>query len=105
MKKSKIELICKNTFTLDKNKFASLFNATIKTKTLTFARMSEKKMRNNSKNSGTDFVRVLWGKDFCQFCGIKEDLMDLLVPYLKTGLEDNELCILPHKSTGCKRSP
>jgi hypothetical protein len=34
--------------------------------------MSEKKMRNNIKNSGTDFVRVQWGKDFCQFYSIKK---------------------------------
>jgi len=36
---------------------------------------------------------VLWGTHFCQFYQTKEDLTDLLVPYFKAGLENNEFCM------------
>ncbi|TKJ36206.1 MAG: hypothetical protein CEE38_12335 [Planctomycetes bacterium B3_Pla] len=36
---------------------------------------------------------VPWGTHFCQFYRTKEDLIDVLVPYFKAGLENNELCI------------
>ena len=36
---------------------------------------------------------VVWGMHFCQFYRTQEDLMDILVPYFKAGLENNELCI------------
>ena len=34
-----------------------------------------------------------WGTHFCQFYETKDDLIDLLVPYFKTGLENNEFCL------------
>ncbi len=34
-----------------------------------------------------------WGTHFCQFYKTKEDLIDILVPYFKTGLENNEFCM------------
>jgi PAS domain S-box-containing protein len=56
--------------------------------------MSEKDMRNNNRSSGIDILGdIPWGTHFCQFYQTKEDLMDVLVPYFKTGLENNELCI------------
>ena len=36
---------------------------------------------------------VPWGTHFCQFYQTREDLLDVLVPYFKVGLEDNEACI------------
>ena len=33
------------------------------------------------------------GTHFCQFYQTKEDLVDILVPYFKAGLENNEFCI------------
>jgi PAS domain S-box-containing protein len=36
---------------------------------------------------------IAWGTHFCQFYQTQEELMDILFPYLKTGLENNELCI------------
>ncbi len=36
---------------------------------------------------------VPWGTHFCQFYETKEDLLDILVPYFKAGLEDNEFCM------------
>jgi len=36
---------------------------------------------------------VPWGTHFCQFYRKKEDLIDILVPYFKAGLEDNEFCM------------
>jgi PAS domain S-box-containing protein len=35
---------------------------------------------------------VPWGTHFCHFYETKEDLLDILIPYFKTGLEHNELC-------------
>ncbi len=34
-----------------------------------------------------------WGTHFCQFYHTKQDLIDILVPYFKTGLENNEFCM------------
>ncbi len=34
-----------------------------------------------------------WGTHFCQFYKTKKDLLDILVPYFRAGLENNELCI------------
>ena len=36
---------------------------------------------------------VPWGTHFCLFYKTKEDLLDILVPYFRAGLEDNELCM------------
>ena len=36
---------------------------------------------------------IPWGTHFCQFYQTKEDLMDILVPYFKAGLENNEFCM------------
>jgi len=36
---------------------------------------------------------IPWGTHFCQFYQTKEDLVDILVPYFKAGLEDNEFCM------------
>jgi DNA-binding CsgD family transcriptional regulator len=36
---------------------------------------------------------VPWGSHFCIFYETKKDLCDILVPYFKAGLENNELCI------------
>src|SRR3974390_528531 len=36
---------------------------------------------------------VPWGTHFCQFYDDKQDLIDILVPYFKTGLENNEMCV------------
>ncbi len=36
---------------------------------------------------------VMWGSHFCQFYETKEDLIDILVPYFKAGLESNEFCM------------
>ena len=34
-----------------------------------------------------------WGTHICQFYNTKEDLTDILVPYFKVGLENNEFCL------------
>ncbi len=36
---------------------------------------------------------VPWGTHFCQFYQTKEDLTEILVPYFKAGLENNEFCM------------
>ena len=44
--------------------------------------------------SGIDIIDdVQWGTHFCQFYQITEDLIDILVPYFKAGLENNEFCM------------
>jgi hypothetical protein len=50
----------------------------------------ERKMR----TSGIDIIGDLpWGTHFCQFYQTKEDLTDVLVPYFRAGLENNEFCM------------
>ncbi len=34
-----------------------------------------------------------WGTHFCQFYQDKQDLIDILAPYFKAGLENNEFCL------------
>jgi PAS domain S-box-containing protein len=36
---------------------------------------------------------VPWGTHFCHFYETKEDLLDMLIPYFKAGLENNEFCM------------
>src|SRR6266446_7122989 len=36
---------------------------------------------------------VPWGTHLCHFYETKEDLLDILIPYFKAGLENNEFCI------------
>ncbi len=51
-------------------------------------------MKYNVRTSGIDIIgEVPWGAHFCQFYQSKEDLIDILVPYLKAGLENNEFCM------------
>ncbi len=51
-------------------------------------------MGEKMRKSGIDILGdVPWGTHFCQFYQTKEDLTDILVPYLKAGLEDNEFCL------------
>jgi PAS domain S-box-containing protein len=51
-------------------------------------------MKNNIRKSGIDILGdIPWGSHLCQFYETKEDLIDLLVPYFKAGLENNEFCL------------
>ncbi|MFP3976090.1 MAG: MEDS domain-containing protein, partial [Dehalococcoidia bacterium] len=51
-------------------------------------------MENELRNSGIDVIgEVPWGTHFCQFYKTREDLIDILVPYFKAGLENNEFCM------------
>jgi PAS domain S-box-containing protein len=36
---------------------------------------------------------ISWGSHFCQFYETKDDLLELLIPFFKAGLENNEYCI------------
>ena len=36
---------------------------------------------------------IAWGTHFCQFYEDKQDLIEILVPYIKAGLENNEFCM------------
>lgn len=51
-------------------------------------------MDNKLRKSGIGVIGDLpWGTHFCQFYKTKKDLTDILVPYFKAGLENNEFCI------------
>jgi PAS domain S-box-containing protein len=51
-------------------------------------------MEDELRNSGIDVIgNVPWGTHFCQFYKTKQDLIDILVPYFKAGLESNEFCM------------
>ncbi len=46
------------------------------------------------RKTGIDFIGdVPWGTHFCHFYETKDDLLDILIPYFKTGLENNEFCM------------
>lgn len=45
-------------------------------------------------HSGIPIIgRLSWGTHFCKFFETFNDLTDILIPYFKTGLDNNELCI------------
>ncbi|WP_440945334.1 PAS domain S-box protein [Methanosarcina sp. T3] len=51
-------------------------------------------MEEKLRTSGIGIIGdIPWGTHFCQFYRTKEDLMDVLVPYFKAGLENNEFCM------------
>jgi DNA repair protein RadC len=46
------------------------------------------------RQTGIEFLGQLpWGSHLCVFYGTPNDLTDILVPFFKAGLENNELCI------------
>ncbi len=48
----------------------------------------------SARKAGIDLLGdVRWGSHFCLFYETEEDLIDILVPYFKAGLKNNELCI------------
>ena len=51
-------------------------------------------MEEDLRKSGIEVIgNVPWGTHFCQFYRTKQDLIDILVPYFKAGLENNEFCM------------
>ena len=51
-------------------------------------------MQDDIRKSGLAVIGdVPWGTHFCQFYQTKQDLIDTLVPYFKTGLENHEFCM------------
>ena len=51
-------------------------------------------MRRSMRKSGIDIIGDMpWGTHLCQFYHTKEDLVDIIVPYFKAGLENNEFCV------------
>jgi PAS domain S-box-containing protein len=49
---------------------------------------------NDLRKSGIGTVGdIPWGTHFCYFYENKEDLLDVLIPYFKTGLEQKEFCV------------
>ena len=57
-------------------------------------KLGEELMNENLRRSGIDIIGdVPWGAHICQFYDSKEDLTEILVPYFKAGLENNEFCL------------
>ncbi|GAG59306.1 unnamed protein product, partial [marine sediment metagenome] len=51
-------------------------------------------MSREIRKTGLDIMGdVPWGTHYCLFYQTKEDLINILVPYFKTGLENNEFCV------------
>ena len=51
-------------------------------------------MSTELRKSGISVVGDLpWGAHFCYFYETKQDLLDILIPYFKTGLENKEFCL------------
>jgi len=64
-------------------------------------------MKEEFRKTGIDFMGDLpWGTHLCQFYQSKEDLIKILIPYFKAGLENNEFCMWvcsePLKTEGAK---
>src|SRR5229473_6476303 len=51
-------------------------------------------MASGLRKTGINVVGDLpWGAHFCYFYETKQDLLDILIPYFKTGLENREFCL------------
>ena len=51
-------------------------------------------MGEEARETGINVIgTVPWGTHICLFYDTKQDLVDILVPYFKAGLENNEFCI------------
>ncbi|MBE9541457.1 MAG: MEDS domain-containing protein, partial [Proteobacteria bacterium] len=51
-------------------------------------------MEKELRKTGIDLIgNASWGTHLCQFYQTPEDLIDILVPYFKAGLENNEFCM------------
>ncbi|MGA2226780.1 MAG: MEDS domain-containing protein, partial [Syntrophobacteraceae bacterium] len=51
-------------------------------------------MTNELRKTGIEIIGdVPWGTHFCHFYETKQDLFDILIPYFKNGLENNEFCV------------
>ena len=51
-------------------------------------------MEQKDRKTGIEIAGdIPWGTHLCQFYKTKEDLIEILVPYFKAGIENNEYCI------------
>ncbi len=51
-------------------------------------------MPENLRDSGIKIIgQMPWGSHICQFYRSKKDLLEILLPYFKAGLKNNELCM------------
>lgn len=56
--------------------------------------LGEWKMARELRKTGIEILGdAPWGTHFCQFYHTREDLLDILVPYFKAGLESHESCM------------
>ncbi|MGB9927011.1 MAG: MEDS domain-containing protein [Methanosarcina sp.] len=61
---------------------------------MAFTRASGENFKNDTRASGIDILGNLpWGTHLCLFYQTKEDLMDIVIPYFKSGIENSEFCI------------
>jgi hypothetical protein len=55
--------------------------------------VSRRALSEQVRTGGNIVSDICWGTHVCQLYHTKQDLIDVLVPYLKAGLENNELCM------------
>lgn len=56
--------------------------------------MESNALENQLRYTGLDIIgSAPWGTHFCNFFYTKQDLLEILVPYFKAGLENNEFCL------------
>lgn len=56
--------------------------------------MAMKETKQSGRKTGIDVLGEMpWGTHVCLFYQTKEDLIEILVPYFKAGLENNEFCV------------
>jgi hypothetical protein len=52
------------------------------------------KIASEKRESGIASLGDLsWGSHLCRFCRTKKDMLEILVPYFKAGLQNNEFCV------------
>ena len=56
--------------------------------------MTTESVESSLRPTGLSVIGAMpWGTHFCHFYETKQDLLDMLVPYFKAGLENKEFCL------------
>lgn len=56
--------------------------------------LTKTKNPNELRKTGIEVIsETSWGTHFCNFYETEQDMLDILVPFFKTGLENNEYCV------------
>lgn len=85
--------LCKNDYYEQKENTGRITSTTSTGKMITGLKKANASKKKKSGKQQLDLKYLRWGTHLCNFYNNKEDLEEILVPYFKGGLENNEMCM------------